>query len=856
MLGSEIEIAGGSPRLWRTVLDAERRPYPGSHTIDGVEIVPAAALLDVLLAAASDGGPPPLTGVSLRFPLTVAGRREVQVLREAGGLRVASRALDDGHDGDRAWITHATAAVADRLGAAAPEPFVASADRAVPQDPESVRRYLASVGVPDMAFDWTIKELVRVDGRTRARVLAAAPPGAPPSWAPVLDAAFSIAPTVFPGEAVLRMVAHVEGVSVGGPPPADADIEIGADPAAGDTVHVRIADRAGGTVARLVGVRYAEPDRGRIARSPEQLVGETVWRPLPLPEAQDGRPSGRLFLVDPDPDAAEELRAGLAAVGAACTVLPDPAALGRVPAGGGESANVLLLAPASGDGVPAAAIRSTSLLVETVRRLTALGAEFPARLWCVTTGVVESASPSRLAHAPLWGAGRVAAGEHPELWGGVIDLPADRVGASAELLLRVLRSAPADEDVIALRGGTATVPRLVRPAAPPVRAPVECRPDGTYLVTGGFGALGLEVARRLAERGARHIVLAGRRGAPSAESPDGRGGERARARVDAVRALESLGAVVRTVALDIADAPRAARVLAADALGLPPIRGVVHAAGVLDDRPVMDVDEESLRRVMRPKVEGAWVLHRLFPPGSLDFLVLFSSCGHLLGLPGQAGYGAANAFLDALAAHRRAEGGGETMSLGWTSWRGMGMGAGEIVGMELEARGVTRVSAAEAFAAWDYAAARGGAHYAVLGLAAPSGGGRRPPLLRELGPSADPDPERPADGSGPVGSGDGGGAQWWADLAPEELRSRLLDDVAAQVAGEMRLPVRELDSRRPLVEQGLDSIMTVVIRRRLERRFAVGLPTTLLWNRPTVAAIAEYLADLLSAADADNGAGA
>ena len=195
-----------------------------------------------------------------------------------------------------------------------------------------------------------------------------------------------------------------------------------------------------------------------------------------------------------------------------------------------------------------------------------------------------------------------------------------------------------------------------RPGAGPV-----CRPEGTYVVTGGTGALGLSIAQWLAGRGARRIVLVGRRAALSREGREAR------------RALEAAGVTVRP-------ARRRRRATAGgwpgcwrrDELGLTRVRGVVHAAGVVDNRFIGELDEPSLRDVMGPKVLGATVLHELFPPGTLDFFVLFSSAGQLLHLPGQAAYAAANAFLDGLARHRRVGGHRETLALAWTSWRGLG----------------------------------------------------------------------------------------------------------------------------------------------------------------------------------------
>jgi 6-methylsalicylic acid synthase len=342
--------------------------------------------------------------------------------------------------------------------------------------------------------------------------------------------------------------------------------------------------------------------------------------------------------------------------------------------------------------------------------------------------------------------------------------------------------------------------------------------------------LGLQVAHHLADRGATRLVLATRRALPKRSAWDAVTDEPTGRMIDGIRALENRGVTVRAVALDVADRLACARLLEPDALGLPPIRGIVHAAGVLDNRMVAGVDEASVAAVLGPKVAGSWALHELFAPGSLDFFVLFSSCGQLLGMPGQATYGAANAFLDALARHRP-----DTLSLGWTSWQGQGMAVNDVVDRELAARGVTTITAAEAFDAWDLAARRGPGHYPVLAV---HGGETREtlPLLRDL------TAQEPAVADGP-GRPDEDDLS--ASGTPEELREHLRGLVGSQIATEMRLPVTTLDVRRSLIEQGLDSVMTIVIRKRLEKRFGHKLPATLLWHQPTVTAIAEHLAGVL-----------
>ncbi|WP_202864555.1 SDR family oxidoreductase [Micromonospora endolithica] len=410
--------------------------------------------------------------------------------------------------------------------------------------------------------------------------------------------------------------------------------------------------------------------------------------------------------------------------------------------------------PKPGEPVPDVAARSAALLIGTARQL--IG-QPGARLWGITAGVRESTDEAHLAGSAMWGLGRVLAGEQDDLWCGTIDLPGEGLpGADlAAVLLDVLRS-DVREDVVAIRDGAAFASRLRRAESPATGDPVSCRPDGTYLITGGLGRLGLEVAAWLAGRGARRLILAGRQGLPPRSAWADPADPETRRRIDGVRALEARGMTVRVIGLDVADAGAAARELSPDATGLPPIAGVVHAAGVLEDRLATDVDEKSLRTVLRPKADGAWVLHRLFPPGSFDFMVLFSSCGQLLGLPGQATYGAANTFLDALAAHRP-----DTTSLGLTSWRGYGMAVNEATDRWLRSQGVTDISAAGAFSAWDRAARTGTGYVAVLRTVPLTEGQERGPLLRDLATGPETDGNRPSGGS-------------FTGLSREELGNRVL----------------------------------------------------------------------------------
>ena len=209
LLGDDVQVVGTDVRLWRTSLDDASRPYPGSHAIDGVEIVPAAVLVTTFFAAS---GAQALGQVAMRAPLMTADSREIQVVRDGGELRLAAR-LARG-DQDAAWQLIATASVWHPVGG----PVAPARLRPVPLEPEDpalVGRRLAAVGVPETGFDWTIEALARGAGLLRAQVRT----GPAATWAPALDAAMSIAPSAFDGDPVLRMVVHVDLVEMVGEPP-------------------------------------------------------------------------------------------------------------------------------------------------------------------------------------------------------------------------------------------------------------------------------------------------------------------------------------------------------------------------------------------------------------------------------------------------------------------------------------------------------------------------------------------------------------------------------------------------------------------------------------------------------------
>jgi len=290
------------------------------------------------------------------------------------------------------------------------------------------------------------------------------------------------------------------------------------------------------------------------------------------------------------------------------------------------------------------------------------------RLWLVTRGaqpVDGSPEPIVLTQTPLWGLAKAIAFELPDLTCTCVDLPPRDGADEVDALFRQLLGD--DAESCALRGGKRYVARLVGYAPNGARnGRLTIDPGGTHLVTGGLGALGLAVARWLVDRGARSIVLVGR-GGPSAGA------------TATVEALRARGARVEVMRGDAGRAEDIAAILGAIRERLPALCGIVHAAGVIDDGALLDLDARRLRSVMAPKLRGAWNLHIQTAGLSLDYFVLFSSAASVLGSPGQGNYIAANAFLDALAHHRRAHG-LPALTINWGPWAEIGLAADTAAG--------------------------------------------------------------------------------------------------------------------------------------------------------------------------------
>jgi acyl transferase domain-containing protein/NADPH:quinone reductase-like Zn-dependent oxidoreductase/acyl carrier protein len=366
------------------------------------------------------------------------------------------------------------------------------------------------------------------------------------------------------------------------------------------------------------------------------------------------------------------------------------------------------------------------------------------------------------------------------------------------------------------------------PVTPPARPPTPIHRDASYLVTGGFGGLGLRVGQWLAEQGARHLVLIGRRGAP----PDAEA---------ALRALAQAGVTVTALAADVSRADDVADVLAHIRRHSPPLRGVVHTAGVLADGILLQQDADRFRRVAHPKADGGWHLHVQTGAAPLDFFVLFSSVTSVLGSPGQSNYAAANAFLDALAHRRRAEG-LPALSINWGPWSRVGMAARLAQGGREALRGLRPINPDEGVAVLATLLRQETAGQvsvvpfdAADWVAAYPASGRSNQLALLAGAAAaEPDPD------------DQDLRQALLAAEPGRPRRSVLEQyVREQVAQVLRLTPSRVDSATPLRSFGIDSLMSLELRNRLEQGLKLPLAASLTWNYPTIEALVPYLAQRL-----------
>ncbi|MEV0734301.1 type I polyketide synthase, partial [Polymorphospora sp. NPDC050346] len=589
------------------------------------------------------------------------------------------------------------------------------------------------------------------------------------------------------------------------------------------------------TLAGLLPVLSSWRRRQRERAGVGQWMYDVTWVPRPVPS---GRLGGRWLLIAPGDDRhgwAPVVSAALTRAGAEVVTL----ASAGDPIGEWGFDGALSLLGLDESPHPAAAVvpRGLAATLDLLRTLRA--APTPVPLWTITCGAVAAGDTehvTRPAQAMLWGLGRVAALEAPRSWGGLIDLPDAPDTNAAGRLTDVLAGGIADDDQIAIRAGGVLTRRLVRS---PITGPASWRPDGAVLVTGGLGGVGANVARWLAREGARNLVLTGRRGAATPGA----------AELEAE--LTALGATVTVATCDVADRDQVARVIA----GLDPdvpLKAVFHAAGVGDTGSLAEAGPATLGHLLAAKVDGARHLDELTRDQPLTAFVLFSSGAGVWGSSNQGGYAAANAYLDAFASWRR--GSGRTaVAIAWGAWDGPGMAEGAARD-QLNDWGLRTMPVARATAALGAVLGAGRTTTTVADIdwerfAATFAVARRTPLFDAIAESRTAGPEPHDTEATRTAAGLRG-------LDPDQRRQALLDLVLGHTATVLgHESADRLDVRRAFKEQGFDSLTAVELRNRLCRATGLTLPTTVVFDHPTPAGMANHLQAQLFGATASTPAG-
>ena len=853
LLGQRIPIFGENMTVYTTKLDQNTKPFPGSHPLHGTEIVPAAVLINTFYHGT---GKRSLSDIVLHVPVAISAPRSIQVSIQQGQVKLTSRLIrtEEQSSDEESWVTHTTGRFADQDDDEAKRPVDIPAIKtqigSKLKDTFSID-YLSGVGVSAMGFPWSVLEHFGNEKEMIAKVNVApgvakgsAMPWHAHSWAPMFDAATSIGSTLFFNEPRLRMPAQINKVTVhvNTAPPQIGYIHVREATQTELAVDLDVISESGQVLASMENMRFAEIE-GTIGASGsvESLVHQIAWTPIPL--AEQPLALGHVMLISEDKVAVERCKKALRHQTTSIVSYPSVQDLRQddVPATEEGKTAILIYIPTHVDSfedVPAAARRFCTELVDTVKY--AAEQSYRIKAFAITSSVSKGQSPTALAQAPLHGLGRIIASEQSVTWGALIDNEDDEWTFPVQAI-KYAQGA----DVIRLDDGIARTARLRRLPREKMHPPGHQlntlpRPEGTYLITGGLGALGLEVANFLVENGARRLVLVARRHLPprnqwkTATGPVAEAGK-------AIERLESLGATVHILSVDLtAEGSKQKLEASLEGLSLPPVLGVVHAAGVLEDQLILNSTADSFDRVLAPKVAGGLALHQLFPVGTLDFFILFSSCGQLFGFPGQGSYASGNAFLDTLASHRRDQG-DNCVAVQWTSWRGMGMAAStDFINAELESKGITDITRDEAFRAWTHLSKYDLDHGVVLRSRALDDDETLPaPILADIAVRRRAEPG--TDGSE---AKQGKGSATEIPKSGPELDGYVDMAIRTCVAETLQMPSAEdVDPRAALSDLGMDSVMTVALRRQLQKALGVKVPPTLTWSHPSASHLQKWFTE-------------
>ncbi|MFI9234943.1 type I polyketide synthase [Streptomyces sp. NPDC053079] len=874
-LDSVVALAGDAGVVLTGTLGLHTHPWPAGHTVLDSAVVPGTALVEWAVRAGDEAGCPVVGELTEHLPLVLPedGTVRIQVAVGAAddtGLRpVTVHSRPSHEDAGAAWTRHASGTL---TAAAHPAPDTAALavwppENARPVDTDELYGTLAAQGYEpfptvraawrhendlfaEVALDGTAQDdaaRFRVHPALLQTVLAlwAADQGTDGST-PVLPAAWQGVTVLATGATTLRV--RLTPVGEGG------------------TVSLTAVDTTGTPVIAIDTITTRPVSQERLAAAGARAGAGTVrhdalfhveWTPLP----GDGsdKPAGTWAVLGTDPAATataaqlEHLgvpvhRAAFDGTPAALSTALDTGTPAEAPT------TVVLHLPQR--QAPADRSTTADAAHESVRHVLALAQAWlddtrfaASRLVLVTREAVATGPDDAvqgLADAGVWGLIRSAQSEHPGRF-LLVDLDDDE-RSRAMLAQATATAIAAGESQLALRSGTATIPRLQRTVTTAeetvTRTWQSTGPqdtEGTVLITGGTGALGGLVARHLVTRhGVRHLLLTSRSGLASP------GAEHLRDE------LRTLGADVDVVACDTADRDALAGLLAS----VPaehPLTAVVHAAGVLEDGLLETLSPEQIDRVLRPKADAAWHLHELTKDAGLAAFVLFSSFAGVAGGMAQANYAAANAFLDALAHHRRAQG-MAAVSMAWGFWEepsGLTSTLGRVDVDRFARSGMLPLSADQGLALLDAAPRTDRALLVPVRLdpRALLAAGELPPVLRGL--VRTPARRAVSTAAGTPGHGTdrapAGGerlalAQRLAGLSVPKQEALLLQLVCGHVAAVLGHGTPEaVEAERGFLDLGMSSLTAVELRNRLNAETGLRLPTTAIFDHPTPIGLVRHL---------------
>ena len=465
----------------------------------------------------------------------------------------------------------------------------------------------------------------------------------------------------------------------------------------------------------------------------------------------------------------------------------------------------------------------------------------PPRLWLTTRGAqaVNEHAVQQVTQASLWGLGKVIALEHPALHTTQIDLDGHATSHDAQNLFSEIsaclsncatKASSVMESQIAFRDQRRYVARLSHYAnnKASIQKDFLVSAEGSYLITGGLGGLGLLTARFLVEHGARHLVLVGR----SEPTPNAK---------QQLSELAELGAKVVIAKADISDYQQVADILVNIERSTAPLRGIIHAAGVLDDGILQRLNWQRFSRVLNPKVQGAWNLHLLTKEYALDFFVLFSSSTSLLGTAGQANHAAANAFLDSLASYRQGLGmSGLSLSINWGAWSDVGVTARLNLNETLLKQGEGSISPTEGLQILNGLLMGSSTQVGVLPIDWKRFLRRHsaiPPFFASIYKSI---PDQEGTNLAAVT-----GERWLASLKSlpyAEALEVLLEKLVQEVSIILGVAPSEIAFEQGFYEMGIDSLGTIEMRNRLQTLLDKRLSATVLFDYPSIMSLGRYLA--------------